>query len=98
MKECHFKETLLKKTRQKEAPFWNETPALIDDVIIEGNTLFAFWKMLARSLSTFSKSAARTASVISQIPSMQFSTDMKVETAEHKVFEIEIKSNFLAIL
>ena len=54
--------------------------------------------MLARSLTTFSKSAARTASVISQIPSMQFSTDMKVETAEHKVFEIEIKSNFLAIL
>ena len=54
--------------------------------------------MLARSLSTFSKSAVRTASVISQIPSMQFSTDMKVETAEHEVFEIEIKSNFLAIL
>lgn len=41
--------------------------------------------MLARSVNTISRNVARSLVALPQIPVHHFSTDLKVETATHKV-------------
>ena len=54
--------------------------------------------MFARSLCSLSRTAARSTSVMSHVPAMAFSTDMKVDpTAEKKVY-VEIDVLFKAFL
>ena len=60
--------------------------------------VFAIWKMLARNLCNLSKSAVRTASAVSQIPAMRFSTDLKVSANEQKVISLLFLINYVAFL
>lgn len=74
---------------QNDPAFWNETPNLGCELHNKQLTnLSVVRNMLTRHLCTLSKSTLRAASVVSQIPAMQFSTDMKVAATEHKVFNV----------
>ena len=69
--------------RSKSAPISYQTLFHQNYYIFLGDTSIS---MLARNVCTFSKNAMRSASLVSQIPCMKFSTDLKVEASEHKVF------------
>lgn len=84
---------------QKDPAFWNETPNLGFELHNKQLTnLSVVRNMLTRHLCTLSKSTVRAASIVSQIPAMQFSTDMKVGSTEHKVYILVLTCNSLAFL
>lgn len=84
---------------KKDPAFWNETPNLGFELHNKQLTnLSVIRNMLTRHLCTLSKSTVRASLIVSQIPAMQFSTDMKVASNEHKVYLVVLACNSLAFL